>query len=58
MAVCGKGDVLMRLVGLSGSGCGKISGGNGGNSVDLPNLMWVMGQRSAFGMMFGAQIRA
>jgi hypothetical protein len=29
MAACGEGGVLMLLVGFSGSGCRKISGGDG-----------------------------
>jgi hypothetical protein len=58
MTVCEEGGVLMRLVGLSRSGCGKMSGGDGGNYVRLLDLMWVMGQKSVFGMMCGAGTRA
>jgi hypothetical protein len=38
MTTSGESDVLMRLLCLSGLGCGKILGGGGGFSLDLLDL--------------------
>jgi hypothetical protein len=47
------GSVPMRFLGLSRLGCGKAIRWGGGISLDLLDLMWVMGLKLGFGMMCG-----
>lgn len=57
MTACGEDGILKGFLGLSRLGYGNSLEEGSGTSLDLFDLMWVMGLKSDFGNMCGLGIR-